>query len=132
METYDVVVIGGGVAGVAAACGAAEKGRKVCLIEKDQIGGPCIHRGLFLLRWMLALQEEASGPVDFPATVTAFQETAQRASENRIRILKENDVAIVKGVGTFMGKDQTRVVSDNAEEMIQCNRIVLATGLCCC
>jgi len=128
MDSYDVVVIGGGVAGLAAACGAATKGGKVCLIEKDQIGGPCIHRGLFLLRWILSLQEKSEHPVDFPATVAAFQETAQKASENRIRILKENGVAIVKGLGTLMGKDQIRVVSDNADEVIKCNRIVLATG----
>ena len=128
MDSYDAVVIGGGVAGFAAACGAADKGAKVCLIEKDHVGGPGVHRGLFLLRWMLSRQEKSSHLIDFPATVAAFQETAQRASENRICILKENAITVVKGLGTLVGKGQVRVVSDHGDEMIKGDRIVLATG----
>ena len=128
MKTYDVVVIGGGVAGISAACAAAEKGGKVCLIEKDEIGGPSIHSGLFLLRWLLSRQEKSSSPIDFSAAVADFQETACQASENRIRILKVNDVAIVRGLGTLVGKDQIRVVSDDADDMIQGAQVVLATG----
>ena len=128
MDSYDVVVLGGGVAGISAAGAAAEKGAKVCLIEKDQVGGPSVHRGLFLLRWILARQEPSSHPVDFSATVAAFQETAQKASENRTRILKDNGVALVKGLGSLAGKDHVRVVSDHADTTIKGNRIVLATG----
>ena len=130
MDSYDVVVLGGGVAGIAAACRAAEKGAKVCLIEKDQIGGPCVHRGLFLLRWILARQKKSidGHPIDFPATVAAFQETAKKASENRTRFLKDNGVAIIQGLGSLVGKGQVRVVSGEADEGIKANRIVLATG----
>ena len=130
MDSYDVVVIGAGVAGMAAACRAAEKGQKVCLVEKDQIGGLCVHRGLFLLRWILAHHENFanSHPIDFPAMVKAFQETAQKVAENRIRTLEDNGVALVKGIGTVIGKDQIRVVSDPADATIKGNRIVLATG----
>ncbi|MEM0092240.1 MAG: FAD-dependent oxidoreductase [Saccharolobus sp.] len=41
---FDIVVIGGGVGGVSAAIRAAELGKKVAIIEKDQIGGECINR----------------------------------------------------------------------------------------
>lgn len=130
MDTYDAVVIGGGVAGFAAACGAAEKGAKVCLIEKDQIGGPCIQRGLLLLRWILSRQGKATDhpPVDFAALVADFQATAKQASENRLSLLKEIEVAVVKGLGTLVGNGQVRVVSGDTDEMIKGGRIVLATG----
>lgn len=41
---FDVIVIGGGVGGYSAALRAAELGKKVAIIEKDQIGGECINR----------------------------------------------------------------------------------------
>ncbi|BBG24041.1 dihydrolipoyl dehydrogenase family protein [Sulfuracidifex tepidarius] len=41
---FDVTVIGGGVGGLAAAIRAAESGKKVAIVEKDQLGGECINR----------------------------------------------------------------------------------------
>lgn len=45
MPTYDLVVIGGGSAGLVAAVGAAKLGARVCLIEKDRLGGDCLWYG---------------------------------------------------------------------------------------
>ena len=44
-QTYDVVVLGGGSGGYAAALRAAELGMSVALIEGDKLGGTCLHRG---------------------------------------------------------------------------------------
>ncbi|MCR4312024.1 MAG: NAD(P)/FAD-dependent oxidoreductase, partial [Candidatus Uhrbacteria bacterium] len=41
MESFDVIVIGGGSAGLSAAFRAVEQGAKVCLIEADKLGGEC-------------------------------------------------------------------------------------------
>src|SRR5437868_15130017 len=41
----DLVVLGGGSGGYAAALRAAELGKSVVLIEKDKVGGTCLHRG---------------------------------------------------------------------------------------
>ena len=43
--TFDVVILGGGSGGYAAALRAAELGLSVALIEKDKLGGTCLHRG---------------------------------------------------------------------------------------
>ncbi|MCQ4385011.1 MAG: FAD-dependent oxidoreductase, partial [Sulfolobales archaeon] len=44
MPDFDVVVIGGGVAGFAAAVRSAELGKSVAIVEKDLIGGECLNR----------------------------------------------------------------------------------------
>ena len=44
-ETVDLVVLGGGSGGYAAALRAAELDMKVVMIEKDKVGGTCLHRG---------------------------------------------------------------------------------------
>ena len=44
-HTFDIVVLGGGSGGYAAALRASELGKSVALIEKDKVGGTCLHRG---------------------------------------------------------------------------------------
>jgi pyruvate/2-oxoglutarate dehydrogenase complex dihydrolipoamide dehydrogenase (E3) component len=44
-ETYDLIVIGGGSAGLVAAGGAATLGARVALIEKNLLGGDCLYTG---------------------------------------------------------------------------------------
>src|SRR3984893_16412968 len=42
---YDIVVLGGGTGGYIAAIRAAQLGKKVAVVEKDKLGGTCLHRG---------------------------------------------------------------------------------------
>lgn len=42
---YDLIVIGGGTAGLVSAAGAASLGAKVALAERDRLGGDCLYRG---------------------------------------------------------------------------------------
>ncbi len=44
-ETYDLIVIGGGSAGLVAAGGSATLGAKVALVEKKALGGDCLYTG---------------------------------------------------------------------------------------
>ncbi|MDQ3133796.1 MAG: FAD-dependent oxidoreductase, partial [Acidobacteriota bacterium] len=45
MSTYDIIVIGGGSAGLVAAVGAAKLGARVALVEKKALGGDCLYTG---------------------------------------------------------------------------------------
>ena len=45
MEEFDLTIIGGGVGGLVAASGASQFGAKVALIEKESLGGDCLHYG---------------------------------------------------------------------------------------
>ena len=44
-DQFDVIVIGGGPAGYATALYGASAGLSVALVEKDKVGGTCLHRG---------------------------------------------------------------------------------------
>lgn len=76
MKNYDVIVIGGGPAGLAAACSACEKGaKKILVIERDkELGGilnQCIHNGFGLHRF----KEELTGPEYAGRFIKLLQET---------------------------------------------------------
>ena len=55
METFDVIVLGAGSAGVSAALRASDQGAKVCIIEQEKIGVSCIYKGLYPLKLGLSL-----------------------------------------------------------------------------
>lgn len=44
-KTYDIVVLGGGTGGYLAAIRAAQLGKSVAIVERDKLGGTCLHRG---------------------------------------------------------------------------------------
>ncbi|MEO6700953.1 MAG: FAD-dependent oxidoreductase, partial [Jatrophihabitantaceae bacterium] len=56
---FDVVILGGGSGGYAAALRAAELGKSVVLIEKDKVGGTCLHRGCIPTKALLHAGEIA-------------------------------------------------------------------------
>jgi dihydrolipoamide dehydrogenase len=58
-DRYDIVILGGGSGGYACALRAAELGKRVALIEKDKVGGTCLHRGCIPTKALLHAAEIA-------------------------------------------------------------------------
>ena len=58
-QNFDIVVLGGGSGGYAAALRASELGFSVALIEKDKVGGTCLHRGCIPTKALLHSAEVA-------------------------------------------------------------------------
>ena len=64
---YDIVILGGGSGGYACALRAAELGKRVALIEKDKVGGTCLHRGCIPTKALLHAAEIADQTRDSAA-----------------------------------------------------------------
>jgi len=92
---YDLLVVGGGTAGLVAAAGGASLGAKVALVERDKLGGDCLYRGCVPTKALvksakvasLARRAEEFGlrpvdvEVDFPAVMRRMRSVIERAGE---------------------------------------------------
>jgi len=134
----DLVVLGGGTAGYAAAIRAAELGSKVVLIEKDKLGGTCLHRGCIPTKTLLhsaevadeAQHAEAVGlkvayqGVDIERLHSYKDSIVSKHYKGLVGIIKSHGITVVEGEGTFVGP---RTVQVGADRYIGKN-VVLATG----
>ncbi|MGL3150623.1 dihydrolipoyl dehydrogenase [Microbacterium sp. A82] len=137
-HTFDIVVLGGGSGGYAAALRAAELGKSVALIEKDKVGGTCLHRGCIPTKALLHAAEVADHVRD--AASVGVSATFEGVDAGGVRTYRENIVAkkfkglegLIKarGITTVAGtgrlnEDRTVSVGD---DVYAGTDVVLATG----
>ena len=134
----DLVVLGGGTAGYAAAIRASELGSKVVLIEKGKLGGTCLHRGCIPTKTLLHSAEVAdevkeSAGVGVKATFEGVDiEGLHKYKDGIVNrhwkglqgIVKSHGIEVVAGEGRFEGPT-TVVVGD---DRYIGKDVVLATG----
>lgn len=137
-HTFDVVVLGGGSGGYAAALRAAELGRSVALIEKDKVGGTCLHRGCIPTKALLHAAEVAeharhAASVGVRATfdgidvagVTAYREGIVAKKYKGLEgLVKARGITTVSGEGRLEADRTVRVGDDTYTG----TDVVLATG----
>jgi dihydrolipoamide dehydrogenase len=134
----DVVILGGGSGGYAAALRAAELGKSVVLIEKDKIGGTCLHRGCIPTKALLHAGEVADAARESATFgVNATFEGIDMAGVHKYKdgvisknhkgltgLIKSRGITIVEGEGRLTGP---KTVSVNGDSYTGAN-LVLATG----
>jgi dihydrolipoamide dehydrogenase len=112
---YDVIVIGGGPGGYAAAIRVSQLGGKAALIEADELGGTCVNRGCipskiwlraaYLKHWIERADEfglEASlGGVNSSALVERKTGVAHGIREGMGALLQKNGVDLIRGRGVL-------------------------------
>ncbi|CAG7611014.1 dihydrolipoyl dehydrogenase [Leucobacter soli] len=137
-QQFDIVVLGGGSAGYATALRAKQLGFTVALIEKDKLGGTCLHRGCVPTKALLhsaeiadvaregaayGIQSSVAG-IDI-AGVNDFREKLVSGKFKGLQgLLKANDITIVEGEGRLVSANTVQVGSDR----ISGTHVVLATG----
>ena len=135
---YDVVVLGGGSGGYAAAFRATELGLSVALIEKDKVGGTCLHRGCIPTKALLHAGEVADATREgeqfgVQATFNGIDMKAVNAYKDGVvgrlykglqGLVKANKVTLVEGEGRLVGP--TTVEVDG--QRITGRNLILATG----
>ena len=136
--TFDLVILGGGSGGYSAAIRASELGMRVALIEKDKLGGTCLHYGCIPTKALLHAGEVAD-------TVRASEKFGVRASFDTIDmarvhstrhkvvsglhrgltgLIKARGITLVEGEGKLTGVDEVTVNG----VAYKGRHIILATG----
>lgn len=131
MKKYDVIVIGGGGAGLSAAFTTAGFGKKTLLVEKFKTGGECTWSGCIPSKALIHIAElnhlvrEAGGK---PAGGNPFKQVDEIRqhvySHESPEVLAERGVETLIGAARFTGPD---VIEVNGESY-QAKRFVLAVG----
>jgi len=134
----DLVILGGGSGGYACAFRAAELGLSVVLVEKDKLGGTCLHRGCIPTKALLHSAEVADNAregdqfgvksslegIDIAGVNSYKDGVISRLYKGLQGLAKANKVTLVEGAGTFVGPNTVVV---NGQRYVGKN-VVLATG----
>jgi pyruvate/2-oxoglutarate dehydrogenase complex dihydrolipoamide dehydrogenase (E3) component len=143
LDTFDVLVIGGGPAGVTAALRARELGATVALVERSELGGTCTHEGCVPTRVLARaarLMREAEHfdeygllgeppSVDLGLLLGRVRRTIDRLHDKKqlLAHLQRAGVAVFAGVGQAQFADEfTIVLADNTR--LQARKFILCAG----
>ena len=138
MSDYDVVILGSGSGGYACALRASELGKRVALIEKDKVGGTCLHRGCIPTKALLHAAEIADqaragasfgvpaalGDIDVP-TLNAYKDkVVNQLWKGLTGLVASRRIEVIEGEGKLTSATEVRV----GDQLIRGAHVVLATG----
>ncbi len=140
---YDLVVVGGGPGGYVAAAYAGRQGLSVACVEKDAVGGVCLHRGCIPSKTFIRSAEllhqarnsadygvAAPGEIgfDMAAALANKQKVVDRLHKGTKSLLKTAGVDVVYGTGRLDPAANVLVTSDEGERLLEADHVIVATG----
>jgi len=137
-QNFDLVVLGGGSGGYAAALRASQLGLTVGLIEKDKVGGTCLHVGCIPTKALLHSAEVADvtresakygvnstfGGVDIAAVTAYRQEVVASKYKGLQGLVKARKITTIEGAGRLVSPTTVQV----GDDLIIGKNVILATG----
>ncbi|RDW19141.1 dihydrolipoyl dehydrogenase [Oceanobacillus arenosus] len=150
-KDYDLVILGGGTGGYVAAIRAAQLGLEVAIVEKEKLGGTCLHRGCIPSKALLRSAEvfrqtkEASAygietentALNFSKVQERKQHVVDKLHQGVLSLMKKGKVDIYKGFGRILGPSifspipgTISVEYENGDEntMLIPKNVLIATG----
>lgn len=141
-DQFDVVILGGGSGGYAAALRGAQLGQRIALVEKDKLGGTCLHRGCVPTKALLHVAEVAEAPsegkdlgldlslnsIDVEKMLSFKDKTISRLYKGLQGLVKSRKVEYVEGFGRLTGKNTVSVETENGTRELHGKNIILASG----
>jgi dihydrolipoamide dehydrogenase len=138
-QTADLVILGAGSGGYACALRAAELGLSVVMVEKDKVGGTCLHRGCIPTKALLHAAEVADAAregekvgvrssvdgIDI-AKVNSYKDgVVSRLHKGLTGLVKQRKITVIEGSGRLAGPNAVEVDGTRYEAT---KAVVLATG----
>ena len=141
MTKTEVVVIGSGPGGYVAAIRLGQLGKKVVLIEKNKLGGVCVHEGCVPSKALIAASKfvkkarnatkmgiDAEVNVDLQRLQMWKQGVVDRLALGIQQLCKLNRVQTISGDAEFVSKDQIKVATSTSSILIEFENAIIATG----
>ncbi|MCH2224911.1 MAG: NAD(P)/FAD-dependent oxidoreductase [Crocinitomicaceae bacterium] len=148
MDNFDLIVIGGGPAGYAAAMRGIDFGKKVCLIEKERVGGAGVYNGALTSKTLWEMSNRIShmnemltsgGRKPYEVTWKDVRKVLDEAVFERkfqyschIKLLQTETMNKLlhyeRGLGSLISKNEVKIIHDGTEKTIYGENIILATG----
>jgi len=140
---YDLTVIGGGPGGYVAAIRGAQRGMRVALVEKDQLGGVCLNWGCIPTKTLLRsaeihhLLKSASAfglrasdiGVDWSSVVERSRQVASQLSKGVAHLMKKNKIDVVTGHARLSSETSLSIsFADGGTQILTSKNIIVATG----
>jgi dihydrolipoamide dehydrogenase len=149
-EAYDLVVIGAGPGGYVAAVRAAQLGMRVAVVEREKVGGVCLHKGCIPSKTLLKSAEvfdtvrcagdygilTGEAKVDLIRIQERKRGIVSRLHKGVQYLLRKHNIEVYHGTGRIMGASifspQTGVVtveqSDGKGGVLKPKHLIIATG----
>ena len=119
----DLVILGGGSGGYACALRAAELGMSVVLVERDKLGGTCLHSGCIPTKALLHAAEVADAAreaedfgvlakldgVDAAGVLAYADSVVGRLFKGLTGLIKSRGITVIQGTGTLTGPREVRI-----------------------
>lgn len=147
----DLLILGGGTGGYVAAIRAAQQGMSVTLVEKDKLGGTCLHKGCIPTKALLrsaeiydsvkaaeefGIENKSKSVVNFTKIQERKQKIVDQLHQGVQGLVAKNKIKVLNGTGVVMGPSIFSPVSgavivtfdDGEEEIITPKKLIIATG----
>jgi dihydrolipoamide dehydrogenase len=141
---YEIIVIGGGPGGYVAAIRAAQLGKKVALVEREELGGICLNWGCIPTKSLLRSAEVFSliknsqrfginvkeFTADYPKVIQRSRQVASRLSRGVSYLMKKNGIETISGTARIVDGNSVIVQGKNGQgsQKIESDYILIATG----
>ncbi|MCL1700597.1 dihydrolipoyl dehydrogenase [Lysinibacillus sp. Bpr_S20] len=151
-QNYDVVILGGGTGGYVAAIRAAQLGLKTAIVERERLGGTCLHKGCIpskaLLRsaevYRMANKTANEYGVNIEGVTLKFDKVQERKqaiveqlSQGVNTLMKKGKIDVYQGTGRILGPSifspmpgtiSVEMSNGDENEMLVPTNVVIATG----